>query len=83
MPANADQKPGYQHRDRNKMEPDTMVDRIEKSTSSDSQDRTTSTISFSDPQATTEKEFELHHRTNLPKLVSKCQGNCGRPIKVE
>ena len=83
MPANADQKPGYQHRDRNKMESDTMVNRIEKSTSSDSQHRTTSTISFSDPRATTEKEFELHHRTNFPKLVSKCQGNRGRPIKVE
>ena len=29
------------------------------------------------------KEFELHHRTNLPESVSKYQGNCGRPIKVE
>ena len=44
---------------------------------------TSSTISFSDLRATAEKEFELHHRTNLPKSVSKCQGNCGRPIKVE
>ena len=44
---------------------------------------TSSTISFSDLRATAEKEFELHHHTNLPKSVSKCQGNCSRPIKVE
>ena len=84
MPPNAGRKPGYQHRDNNTTEPDIVVDRIEKNTSSDSQHRTTSsTISFSDPRATAEKERELHHRTNLPKSVSKCQGNCGRPIKVE
>ena len=53
-------------------EPDIVVDRVEKSTSSDSQHRTTSSaVSFSDPQATAEKEFELHHCTNLPKFVSK------------
>ena len=84
MPANAGRKPGYQHRDRNTTEPDIVVDCIKKSTSGNIQHCTTSsTISFSDPRATTEKEFELHHRTNLQKLVSKCQGNCGRPIKVE
>ena len=54
------------------------------STSGNSQHCTTScTISFRDPRATAEKEFELHHHINLPKSVSKCQGNCGRPIKVE
>ena len=84
MPANAGWKPGYQHRERNTTEPDIVVDCTEKSTSRNSQHRTTSsTISFSDPRATTEKEFELHHRTNLPKSDLKCQGNCGRPIKVE
>ena len=41
------------------------------------------TISFSDSRATAEKESELHPRTNLPRLVSKCYGNCDRPIKVE
>ena len=61
-----------------------MVDCIEKSTSGNSQHYTTScTISFRDPRATAEKEFELHHRTNVLKSVSKCQGNCGRPRKVE
>ena len=84
MPANAGLKPSYQHRDRNTTKPDIVVDRTEKSASSDNQHRTTSsTISFSDPRATSEKQFELHHGTNLPKSVSKCQGNCGRPIKVE
>ena len=29
------------------------------------------------------KIFELHHCTNLPKLISKCQENCGCPMKVE
>ena len=83
MPANAGRRPGYQHRDRNTTEPDIAVDRIEKSTSGNSQHRTTSsTISFSDPWKTAEKEFELYHRTNLPKLVSKCQENCGILIKV-
>ena len=54
------------------------------STSGNSQHCTTScTTSFRDLRATAEKEFELHHRINLPKSVSKCQENCGRPIKVE
>ena len=84
MPANPGQKPSYQHRVRNTTEPDIVVEHVKKSTSGNSQHCTTSsTISFRDPQATAEKEFELHHHTNLPKSVSKCQGNCGRPIKVE
>ena len=84
MPANPGRKPSYQHRVRNTTEPDIVVDRIKKSTSGNSQHCTTSsTISFRDPRATAEKEFELHHHTNLPKSVSKCQENCSRPIKVE
>ena len=84
MPANVGRKPSYQHRDRNTTEPDIVVDRIEKSTSGNSQHCTTPcTISFRDPRATAEKEFELYHRKHLPKSISKCQGNCGRPIKVE
>ena len=84
MPANAGRKPGYQHRDRNTTEPDTVVDCIEKSTSGNSQHRTTSsTISLSDLRAIAGKEFELHHRTNLLKSVSKRQEHCSRPIKVE
>ena len=84
IPANAGGTPSYQHRETNTKELDIVLDSIEKSTSGNSQHCTTSsTISFCDPQATSEKEFELHHRTNLPKLVSKCQENCGRPIKVE
>ena len=79
MTGDAGWKPGYKHRDRNTAEPDIVVDRTEKSISSNSHHYTkSSAISFSDPWATAEKEFELHHRT---KLVSKCQGNCGRPIK--
>ena len=77
MSANAGRKPSYQHRDGNTTDPDIVVDR-------NNIDCTTScTISFRDPRATAEKEFELHHRTNLPKSVSKCQGNCSRPVKVE
>ena len=84
IPANVSQKPGYEHRDRNTTDPYIVVERIDKNASSDSQYRTkSSTISFSDPQTTTEKEFELHHRTSLPKLVSKCQENCGKPIKFD
>ena len=37
MPANAGRKPSYQHRDRNITEPYIVVDRIEKSTSGNSQ----------------------------------------------
>ena len=75
MPANTGQKPSYQHRKRNITEPDIVVDRIEKSTSGNIQHcATLSTISFSDPRATTEKEFELHHRTNLPKVGLKMPG---------
>ena len=84
IPANAGRIPGYQHRERNTKDLDIVLDSIEKSTSGNSQHCTTSsTISFRDPAATAEKEFELHDRTNLPKSVSKCQGNCARPIKVE
>ena len=50
-------------------EPDIVVDRIEKSTSSDSQHRTTSsTISFSYPEGTAVKEFELHESQMSGKL---------------
>ena len=84
MPANAGQKPSYQHRDRNTTEPDVVVDPTDKSMSGNIQHcKTSSAISFSDPRATAEKEFELHHHNNLPKSVSKCQGNCGRLIKAE
>ena len=41
----------------------------------------TSNLSFKDPRATNEKEFELHTRTKLPKKVSKCQGKCGKAIE--
>ena len=57
---------------------------VRQNTSGNSQHCTTScTISFRDPRATAEKEFQLHHCTNLSKPLSKCQENCGRPIKVE
>ena len=73
-----------QLRDSNTTEPDILVDSIEKSASNESQHCTTSsTISFSDPLATSENEFNLYHRTNLPRSVSKFQGNYGRTIKVE
>lgn len=73
-----------QLRDSNTTEPDILVDSIEKSASNKSQHCTTScTISFSDPLATSENEFNLYHRTNLPQSVSKCQGNYGRTIIVE
>ena len=63
MPANAGQKPSNQHRDENTTDPDIVVDR-------NNIDCTTScTISFSDPRATAEKEFELHHPTDLPRSV--------------
>ena len=84
IPANVSQKPGYEHRDRNTTDPYIVVERIEQNASSDSQYCTkSSTISFSDPQTTTGKEFELHYCTSLPKLVSKCQENCGKPIKFD
>ena len=64
--------------------PDILVESIEKSTSSNSRHCTkTTTFSFSDPLKTSEKEFQLQHLTNLPNSVSKCQGNCSRPIKVK
>ena len=60
MPANAGRKPGYQHRDRNTTEPDIVIDRTEKSNSSDSQHRArSSTISFSDPRATPEVGLKM------------------------
>ena len=58
MPANVGRKPSYHHRDRNTTEPDIVVDRIEKSTSGNSQHCTIlCTISFRDPRATAKNEF--------------------------
>ena len=60
MPANAGRKPGFQHRDRNTLEPNIVVRRIEKSALNDSQQRTISSkISVSDPSKTAEKEFNF------------------------
>ena len=51
-----------------------MVDHIEKSTSSDSKHRTTSSaISFSDPEETAVKEFELHESQNVREIVADQQ----------
>ena len=39
-----------------------------------------SAISFNDPRKKPEQEYSLHLRKNLPKLISKCQGRCGKNI---
>ena len=70
MLADVSRKTDYQRRDGNTTKPGIGVDCIERNASSDSEHCTTSsTISFSDPQRTTENQLELHHLTNLQSLV--------------
>lgn len=82
MPANAGRKPCYRNRQRKNCESDILIDRTEQVTSppSTSTEGSSRGISFTDPRATSEKEYELHIRSKLPKLISKCQGKCGKPI---
>ena len=40
-------------------------------------------LSFEDPRLQPDTQFELHVRSDLPKLVKRCRGNCGRDITKE
>lgn len=40
-------------------------------------------LRFSDPRIDPEKQFELHFRKDLPRLIKKCQGMCGKTIKPD
>ena len=40
-------------------------------------------IRFSDPNKKRPKVFELHLQKDVPKLVKKCQGKCGRKIEQD
>lgn len=37
-------------------------------------------IQFNDPDSIPPITHELHHRSRLPRMVSRCQGNCGEKI---
>ena len=39
-----------------------------------------SAISFNDPHKKPEQEYSLHLRKSPSKLISKCQGRCGKNI---
>ena len=41
---------------------------------------TSLSLSFEDPRLQADTLFELHVRSDLPKLVKRCRGNCGRDI---
>ena len=38
-------------------------------------------LRFPDPRQVLEKAFELHLRKDLPGLIKKCQGMCGKVIR--
>ena len=96
-PKNVGRKPSFQQRDR-AQKPDVIIDRIENQSQSlascdDSPSCSTSTtdnvnnyldsVRFMDPRKEPETQFELHFRKDLPRLVTKCQGQCGVAIKPD
>lgn len=40
-------------------------------------------LRFADPRLEPEKQFELYFRKDLPRLIKKCQGMCGKPIRPD
>ena len=38
-------------------------------------------VKFSDPWKNPEQQFELYFRKDLPRLVMKCPGQCGKSIR--
>ena len=74
MAANASRKRGYQHRDRNTTKPDIVVEAIASIVQHDLQFH--SVI----PKQPLKKRLNY---IIAQISVSKCQGNCSRPIRVE
>ena len=63
-------------RRRNSSLPDIIIERKSPETTT----APSCAISFNDPRKKPKQEYSLHLRKNLPKLISKCQGRCGKDI---
>ena len=48
--------------------------------STEAQNQGEGSIRFADPDRNRKKTFELHLRKDVPRLVQRCQGNCGKRI---
>ena len=48
--------------------------------SAEVQNQRESSTRFADPDMNLKRRFELHLRKDLPRLVHRCQGNCGKQI---
>ena len=57
--------------------PDIIIERKSPEAATTAPSRS---ISFADPRKKPKQEYSLHLRKNLPKLISKCQGRCGKNI---
>ena len=87
-PKNAGQKPDNSTRERHKDHPE-IFNRIEENeeihpagSSSVSQvEDVDQGLRFPNPRQVLEKAFELHLRKDLPGLIKKCQGMCGKVIR--
>jgi len=82
-PINVGRKPSFQQRQR-KEQPNVISDRIDELTPPFPSAVPEESSRFQDPrEAEQEKKFELHFRKDLPRLVKKCQGLCGKVIKPD
>ena len=48
--------------------------------SAEAQNQGEISMRFADPDMNLKKRFELHLRKDVPRLVHRCQGNCGKQI---
>ena len=48
--------------------------------STEAQNQGESSMRFVDPDMNLKKTFELHLMKDVPRLVQRCQGNCGKQI---
>ena len=82
IPRNSGRKPGFQQRKRNTREMDIAVDRAENISGTE-EHFSSSNIKFSDPCKQAKVGYVLHLHSKLPKVVLRCQGNCGKPINKD
>ena len=83
-PKNSGRKPCFQQRKRNDEPPSVIIDLIQENPAENTESiSATDDMRFSDPREVQEKKFELHFPKDLPRIIKKCQGMCGKDIKPD
>ena len=89
-PKNAGRKPGYSTPERHE-DPAVIFNKIKedeeihpaRSSSMSQPDDVEQGLRFPHPRQVTDKAFELHLGKDLPRLIKKCQGMCGKVIRPD